>query len=276
MLLEAQQHHFSAFVVKDHYCPTMLSAYIAEKYVGDGSCRVFGGIAMNNSVGGINLKAVDAAVAIKEIYPPLLGAMKHAEPAGASCTGRIGIGWGESGGESAGLVMVDDYLAADGIENVIRVLEDLEDEKYQHLEFVELDACAGGCVGGVLQVENPYIAKAKMKKLRRYLPVSRAHLPSTSIPPQMLWDDDLEYAPVLELSGTRSERFEKYSQLRRIQDSLPGLDCGSCGAPTCEALAEDVVRGTASVNDCTVLMRRRMEAVLKALGMGGEQEDKEP
>ena len=40
MLLEAQQHPFSAFVVKDHYCPTMLSAYIAEKYVGDGSCRV--------------------------------------------------------------------------------------------------------------------------------------------------------------------------------------------------------------------------------------------
>ena len=48
MLLEAQQHHFSAFVVKDHYCPTMLSAYIAEKYVGDGSCRVFGGMTREN------------------------------------------------------------------------------------------------------------------------------------------------------------------------------------------------------------------------------------
>ena len=68
MLLEAQQHHFSAFVVKDHYCPTMLSAYIAEKYVGDGSCRVFGGIALNNSVGGINLKAVDAAVAMGQSW----------------------------------------------------------------------------------------------------------------------------------------------------------------------------------------------------------------
>ena len=33
-------------------------------------------------------------------------------------------------------------------------------------------------------------------------------------------------------------------------------------------LAEDVVRGKAAVNDCTVLMRRRMEAVLKALGKG--------
>ena len=79
MLLEAQQHHFSAFVVKDHYCPTMLSAYIAEKYVGDGSCRVFGGIAMNNSVGGINLKAVDAAVAIgaKLVWMPTVSALRH-------------------------------------------------------------------------------------------------------------------------------------------------------------------------------------------------------
>ena len=64
------------------------------------------------------------------------------------------------------------HLAADGIENVIRVLSDLEDEKYPDLDFVELNACAGGCVGGVLQVENPYIAKAKMKHLRRTMPVS--------------------------------------------------------------------------------------------------------
>ena len=110
-----------------------------------------------------------------------------------------------------------------------------------------------------------------MKKLRRYLPVSRNHLPSTSIPPAMLWDTDLKYAPVLELSGTRSERFEKYSQLRELQKSLPGLDCGSCGAPSCEALAEDVVRGQAKIEDCTVLMRRRMEAVLRALNLDGEE-----
>ena len=149
----------------------------------------------------------------------------------------------------------------------IRVLEDLEDEKYRDLDFVELDACAGGCVGGVLQVENPYIAKAKIKRLRRYVPVSKNHL-SGSIPTEMLWDTDLTYAPVLELGGTRTERFERYNQMEEILAELPGLDCGSCGAPTCAALAEDVVRGKAAVNDCTVLMRRRMEAVLKALGKG--------
>ena len=56
--------------------------------------------------------------------------------------------------------------------------------------------------------------------------------------------------------------------MEEILAELPGLDCGSCGAPTCAALAEDVVRGKAAVNDCPVLMRRRMEAVLQALGKG--------
>ena len=90
MLLEAQQHHFSAFVVKDHYYPTMLSAYIAEKYVGDGSCRVFGGIALNNSVGGINLKAVDAAVAMgaKLVWMPTVSAPWRVSCASSPCCRR--------------------------------------------------------------------------------------------------------------------------------------------------------------------------------------------
>ena len=169
---------------------------------------------------GTSKSQVDAAVAVKEVYPRLLGLMKKRQAADNLATaGRIGIGWAESGGESAGLVTVDSYLAADGIENVIRVLEDLEDEKYPGLDFVELDACAGGCVGGVLQVENPYIAKAKLKTLRRYMPVSKNHL-GKSIPVEMLWDKDLVYAPVLELGETRAESFARYSQLQQILDAL--------------------------------------------------------
>ncbi|MDD3429458.1 MAG: (Fe-S)-binding protein, partial [Oscillospiraceae bacterium] len=141
-------------------------------------------------------------------------------------------------------------------------------------DFVELDACAGGCVGGVLQVENPYIAKAKLKKLRRYMPVSKNHL-ENHIPHNMLWDSDLEYAPVMELGETRAESFSMYTRLEELRDSLPGLDCGSCGAPTCEALAEDIVRGNADMDDCVVLMRQRMEAVLKALGKDAEKNEKD-
>lgn len=215
---------------------------------------------------GWQTSEIDACIAVKDIYPLMLGEMKSDIPPEPAQSGRIGLGWAESGGEAAGLFSTDAYLAADGIENVIKVLEDLEDDKLGELEFVELDACAGGCVGGVLQVENPYIAKAKIKKLRRYMPVSLNHL-TGPLPQMMLWDYNLEYKPVMELGSTRMESFIKYAELENILEGLPGLDCGSCGAPTCEAFAEDVVRGKADIDECVVLMRQKMEAILKAVGV---------
>ena len=80
--------------------------------------------------------------------------------------------WGNRGGESA-RDHHRQYLAADGIVNVLRVLEGLEDEKIHGLKFVELNACSGGCVGGVLTVENPYVAREQDQKDHRYLPVSQ-------------------------------------------------------------------------------------------------------
>lgn len=221
--------------------------------------------AMRTPIGSLQ-NDIDAAVAIKDVYPLLVNAMIKAENTRPPQAGRIGLGWAESGGEAAGLLSTDNYLAADGIENVIAVLEDLEDNKYNELEFVELDACPGGCVGGVLQVENPYIAKAKLKKLRRYMPVSLNHL-GDDIPEEIFWDDDLKYSPVLQLGKTKQESFAKFAEVADILEKLPGLDCGSCGAPSCECFAEDVVRGYSDVNDCVVLMRQRMEAILKAAGL---------
>ena len=116
---------------------------------------------------------VDGAIAISEIFAKLAAEMeglKSVEPLAHS--GIIGVGWASSGGESSALLN-DKYLAADGIENVIRVLEELEDEKIRELDFIELNACPGGCVGGAAAVENPFVAKARIQMLRKYLPVSR-------------------------------------------------------------------------------------------------------
>lgn len=214
---------------------------------------------------GSKKSSVDGAVAIKDIYPALIKAMEHTSPDDISATaGRIGVSWASSGGESEGLVTVDSYLACDGIENVIKVLEDLEDDKFEHLDFVELNACNGGCVGGVLTVENPYIAKTKLKRLRKYMPVSLNRIES-SIPNEMLWDAHLEYSPVLELKGDRIEKFKAYAELEQILQSLPGLDCGSCGCPTCRCFAQDVVSGNVTVDKCVVIMRRKMEKIISTL-----------
>ena len=119
---------------------------------------------------GTKKSNIDAVIAIKDVYPKLLSYMKDLDTLDELAnSGRIGIGWGSSGGEASAMFN-ERYLAADGIENCIRVLEDLEDDKFGDLDFVELDACPGGCVGGVLTVENPYIAKVKLKQLRRFFP----------------------------------------------------------------------------------------------------------
>ena len=113
---------------------------------------------------GTDHSEVDRVLAIKDVYPQLLSCMKAVgdDPPEIGTSGKIGISWGRSGGEASGL-FTEEYLAADGIENVIRVLEDMEDQKFTNLKFVELNACNGGCVGGVLTVENPYVAEVKLK-----------------------------------------------------------------------------------------------------------------
>ena len=145
----------------------------------------------------------------------------------------------------------DKYLAADGIENVIKVLEELEDDKLNDLEFIELNACAGGCVGGVLNIENPFVARAKIQSLRKYLPVSHNRFDQRDNPMEdFMWETQLEYAPVFRLDNDRSVAMRKLKELNEIYESLPGIDCGLCGAPTCRAFAEDIVNEEVCIDQC--------------------------
>lgn len=204
---------------------------------------------------GAEKSEIDGVFAIKEVYPLLLPLMKQSvdDIEELQISGRIGISWGGTGGEASGL-FIDNYLAADGIENVIRVLEDLEDRKFDQLEFIELNACSGGCVGGVLTVENPYAAKVKLKRLRKYRPVACSHLPSNRIE-EAYWTDEVKYEPVFKLGDSMQDSIIKLSRVEELCGKFPGLDCGSCGAPTCSALAEDIVRGVAREEDCIHILR---------------------
>lgn len=207
---------------------------------------------------GIEKSMVDGAIAISEIFPPLSSKMdKLEEIEPISESGIIGVSWASSGGEASALLN-DKYLAADGIENVIRVLEELEDERIRELDFIELNACSGGCVGGVLCVENAYVAKARLQRLRKYLPVSKNHL-RDEIPKRMNWQESLEFSPVLTLSEDLTEAMQMMMDIDAICEKFPGLDCGACGAPSCRALAEDVVKGLARESDCVFVLREEIQ-----------------
>ena len=210
---------------------------------------------------GTEKSEVDHVLAIKEVYPQLLSYMKVVGEDGPEIgtSGKIGVSWGRSGGEASGL-FTENYLAADGIENVIRVLEDLEDQKLPSLKFVELNACSGGCVGGVLTVENPYVAKVKLKRLRKYMPVARSHMEADAVD-CVPWTTGVQFEPVFRLGDNMMESFSRLERVERLCKKFPGLDCGSCGAPTCKALAEDIVRGEASEKDCVYFLRDNLHSL---------------
>ena len=203
---------------------------------------------------------VDEVVSISDIYFLLINAMnRETSVETLSESGMIGIGWARSGGEATA-IFNENYLAADGIENVNRVLDQIENGNIPNLEFVELNACTGGCVGGVLTMQNPFIAKARLQTLRRYLPVSQNFLSGEEanyIPEHYLFNELPEYQPIARLSSSMAESMRMMADIQKLRETLPGIDCGSCGAPSCRAFAEDVVKGTANIDDCLIKLHKK-------------------
>lgn len=216
---------------------------------------------------------VDKVISISDIYFQLINAMSHNNDIKTlSKSGMIGIGWASSGGEATALFN-DAYLAADGIDNVNRVLDQIENDNIPPLEYIELNACTGGCVGGVLTMQNPFIAKAKLQTLRRYLPVSQNFIPEDKkdfVPEEYFFEELPTYYPISRLSESMSESMRMMSEIQKLRNNLPGIDCGACGAPTCRAFAEDVVKGSAKLCDCTIMYR---DELMKYLGSKDDSSD---
>lgn len=195
---------------------------------------------------------VDTVVSINDIYFQLIAKMQpKADVKSLSNSGMIGIGWASTGGEATA-IFNESYLAADGIENVIRVLDQVENGNIPPLEFIELNACSGGCVGGVMTMQNPFIAKARLQTLRRYLPVSQNFLSKEEsyIPESYIFNEIPTYHPISRLSDSMAESMRMMADIQKLRDTLPGIDCGACGAPNCRAFAEDAVRNKSCGAKC--------------------------
>lgn len=199
---------------------------------------------------------IDCVLSMKEIYFNMISTMKREnQPEKTSRAGVVGLSWATSGGESTA-IFNDKYLAADGIDNVIKVLDQIENNAFPTLEFVELNSCPGGCVGGVMTVTDPFIARAHLQGLRRYLPVTRlsqsSELEKEGIPDDLIIHTPLEERPIGSFDTNDRVSISTMARIEEVNSILPQIDCGVCGAPTCHAFAEDVVKGKASMEDCPI------------------------
>lgn len=118
MLKLAEEAGYTAFLVKDHYFPTMMGTKMVTEHMGKG-CLVFGGIALNNSVGVFNLNALDAAynLGAKTVYFPTVSALNHI----IGHSGGHFVGSGNMGVEDKGVVYVDENGVLDP--DAVKVLE---------------------------------------------------------------------------------------------------------------------------------------------------------
>jgi iron only hydrogenase large subunit-like protein len=205
---------------------------------------------------------VDGAISINDIYLKIFTTLNNVKKVEQiQEAGFVGVRWANSGGESTALG-TGKVLAVDGIHNVISILEEIENENLEDVDFLEALACQGGCLGGPLTVENMFVAKVVIKKfIDEAKKKGIGGTEDKDYNYDMVWTGNVEYRPIMKLDKDFEVAMKKLETLQEINKELPGLDCGACGAPSCRALAEDIVRGIANEADCVFKLREKVRSL---------------
>ncbi len=204
---------------------------------------------------GIQQSNVDGVISIKTVFPCIQKNLKKAEEDMEFYDSGKAIGWARAGGETYSLG-IENYMCVDGIENVIKIMDQIENGHLSGIEFVECLACVNGCVGGSLAVENPFIARNRIRRLsEKYMQTKKIKL-AKSLENYLLTEEILP-KNVHKLDNNILEAMKKMNQIDCITKMLAGLDCGACGSPSCRALAEDIVLGYSDLDDCMVIFKEK-------------------
>jgi len=203
---------------------------------------------------------VDGVIAIKDVYKDMRAAIREGfEPFEIERASTVGIKWAVPGGEAEALG-IKSSLCVDGIENVKNVLEQIENARIRSLVYFEGLACVNGCLGGPLTVENSFVAKNRLRSVMNRTEqktVQRTEI-FESANETLRMTQEIEPNNSMQLEGTMKERIAMAERIDELEKSLPGLDCGSCGSPTCRALAWDIAHGYANELNCIFKLNDRI------------------
>ncbi len=221
---------------------------------------------------GIEKSAINGVLSVRDVYAQLVGRMGKfdegqlhsiAHPAGA-----FGLGTAAIGGLCSA-VGTEHYLAVDGIHAVTQCLDELENERIKNLYLLEVLSCNGGCIGGPLNFENQFVAKNRHRRITNSQPrldlARDEHVLKYVNSPLIRYDSPFEPRDIMKLSDDVVEAMRMMDKLEAINKTLPGLDCGSCGSPTCRTLAEDIVKGSAIEMDCIFKLRDKVRQMAQEM-----------
>lgn len=205
---------------------------------------------------------INGSIAVTALVPKVKALAQQESPSSLICEpGYRGIRWGMAGGEQAA-VQAENYLTVDGIRNVQKVLEEVDMSRLQNIDFLELQACDGGCVGGFLNIQNRFQARVQLRWLMQQATASPlSKRTNTFTAEEMI----VREQPIPQDSGATTafaqnldEAIMIMKRYDEVLEQLPGLDCGSCGSPNCKTLAEDVALRKAAEMDCIFKLREKI------------------
>ena len=200
----------------------------------------------------------DGAISIREIYRKIMDIYEDIDEYDDVCSFPDGLKWAIAGLKAEYIAESDiDVLSVSGIDNVVDILAKIENGQIEKYDFVVMDSCTDGCIGGILNIENPFIAEARLKKIMRNSAHQNKYFNDkyfTELYKDKFYDvNPLKPRSIMKLDKDIKSSLLKMREIKKIAEMLPGYDCGACGSPTCCDLAEDIVEGKATIDDCLIL-----------------------
>ena len=150
------------------------------------------------------------------------------------------------------------YLAVDGVDRLVDVLENIESLDHT---FIEMNVCPGGCINGpcaIAQQGGMMKAEADINAYMEHEMATRKRQPA----PQA--GVDLGYAHPRLRSKSRpvtEKEIEDIMHRTGKFSKADELNCGACGYPTCREKAWAVINGYADIDICLPYMRKRAESL---------------
>lgn len=238
-------------------------------------------ITMIHDPQGREKSPINNAVTIRRVARNIMasGDMNVESDNGGEKKNNRWIAWARRGGESAHVRAFSDRklttLAVSGIRNTLDLLQELELGRLRGVDFVECRVCDTGCLGGVGTADSRFLANLRINTLDIDWKVTKDEyrrvekLYSMDIWP---FTKELEPRPRTPLSDNVADAMLKLQQMNEIYRGLPHIDCGSCGRPSCQAMAEEIARGHGSVTDCIFKLREGIASLANQIVVMSESQ----
>jgi len=208
----------------------------------------------------------DGAISIMDAYsvllPHVMAIKEEFDESQVAEDFSFNAGWVTMGSITRSAKM-ENWLAVSGLDHVIQILDDIENSRLRNIDFVEALACMLGCIGGPLNVENPYVARTnsikQREKYEKLIDVDDEDVDKKFEDGYYFFKNPILPRPTAYFDTDLETSIKRIKERDKVHRKLRQIDCGCCGAPTCMAFAEDFVRGEAKLTDCIFLAQRGEE-----------------